>query len=169
MEKSLIIIGAGKFAVQAEEIAHLCGYDEVVFVDDNPDKALCSPVVGTTDDLSKLRRTYNNAIVCMGINEDRLRLHKVLEELDYNISVLIHPTAYVSPEATLGAGTIIREMCVVGRFASLGKAVLLNMGAKVDHHCVIGDGCHMAPNSVVRKSQCLEECRLLGTGEVVEI
>ena len=43
--KSLLIVGAGNFPPEVEELARLNGYDDFVFVDDNP-YARCQPVIG---------------------------------------------------------------------------------------------------------------------------
>lgn len=165
---NLLIIGAGSFSTEIEELARLCGYDDIAFLDDNPDKALAHPVIGAMEDMRKYRFQYNNAIVALGNNQNRINYHIMLEEYGYNIPVLIHPTAYVSPDAILKPGCIVRTFAVVGRYAELGKAVLLNIGAKVDHHCVIGEGSHLLINSVVRASKTVEPLTWLDAGQVIE-
>lgn len=39
MNKNLLIIGAGSFPIEIEELAHLLNYTDIAFIDDNPDKA----------------------------------------------------------------------------------------------------------------------------------
>jgi len=164
----LLIIGAGTFSTEVEEMARLLGYDEIAFVDDNPKKAVAGPVIGTTDDINMLRATFDNAIVAIGNNQNRMKYHKLLEEAAYVIPTLIHPMAYVSPDAVISAGCIVRAFAVVGRYAELGKATILNLGAKVDHHCRIGEGSHLLINSVVRGSRKVEAGSWIKAGEVVE-
>lgn len=165
---NLLIIGAGSFSTEIEELARLCGYNDIAFLDDNPDKALAHPVIGTMEDIGKDRSSYDNAIVALGNNQNRLHYHTILEECGYNIPVLIHPMAYVSPDAKLSPGCIVRTFAVVGRYAELGKAVILNIGAKVDHHCVIGEGSHLLINSVVRASKTVEPLAWLDAGQVIQ-
>ena len=165
---NLLIIGAGSFSTEIEELARLLGYDDISFLDDNPDKAKTHPVIGTMKDIKKYRPQYDNAIVALGNNKNRIYYHTMLEACDYNIPVLIHPTAYVSPDAILNPGCIIRTFAVVGRYAELGKAVILNIGAKVDHHCVIGAGSHLLINSVVRGSKTVESLTWLEAGQVIQ-
>ena len=165
---NLLIIGAGSFSTEIEEMARLLGYDDIAFLDDNPDKAKAHPVIGTMKDIEKYRYQYDNAIVALGNNKNRFHYHTTLEEFGYNIPVLIHPTAYVSPDAIIAQGCIIRTFAVVGRYAELGKAVILNIGAKVDHHCVIGDGSHLLINSVVRASKAVEPLTWLDAGQVIQ-
>lgn len=107
-------------------------------------------------DIKKYRSQYDNAIVALGNNKNRIHYHTMLEECGYNKPDLIYPTAYVSPESILNSGCIIRSFVVVGRYAELGKAVILNIGAKVDHHCVIGEGSHLLIKAMVRASKTVE-------------
>ena len=165
---NLLIIGAGSFSTEIEEMARLLGYEDIAFLDDNPDKAKAHPVIGTMDDIKKYSAKYDNALVALGNNQNRLKYHAILEECNYNIPILIHPTAYVSPDAKLEPGCIIRTFAVIGRYAVLGKATILNIGAKVDHHCVIGEGSHLLINSVVRASRTVEPLTWLDAGQVIQ-
>lgn len=165
---NLLIIGAGSFSTEVEELARLCGYNDIAFLDDNPDKAKAHPVIGTMKDIKKYRSQYENAIVALGNNHNRILYHAILEECSFNIPILIHPTAYVSPDAKISPGCIIRTFAAVGRYAELGKAVILNVGAKVDHHCVIGEGSHLLINSVVRASKTVVSLTWLDAGHVIQ-
>lgn len=165
---NLLIIGAGSFSTEVEEIATLRGYTDIVFLDDLPEKAVSTPVIGTMSEISKFRLQYDNAIVALGNNESRIKYHNLLEMYEYNIPTLIHPTAYVSPDACLAPGCIIRTFAVVGRYAVLGKASILNIGAKVDHHCVIGEGSHLLINSVVRASKNVAPLTWIEAGQVIQ-
>ena len=164
----LLIVGAGSFSTEIEELARLCGYDDIAFLDDKPDKALAHPVIGTMEDIGKYRSFYDYAIVALGNNQNRIYYHNLLESFNYNIPILIHPTAYVRPDAKLSPGCIVRTFAVVGRYAELGNAVILNIGAKVDHHCVIGEGSHLLINSVVRASKTVEPLTWLDAGQVIQ-
>lgn len=147
---SLLIIGAGSFSPEVEELAQLLGYTDIAFLDDNPDSAYCSPVIGTTADIEKLRSQCDTAIVALGNNETRLKYHNELKRCGYTIPVLIHPTAYVSPTATISSGCIIRAKAVISRDAKIGEACILNVGALIDHHVEIEYGCHILMGAVVR-------------------
>ena len=148
--KSLLIVGAGSFAPEVEELARLLDYDEIAFLDDNLDAAYCQPVIGTMSDIEKICGRFNAAIVALGKNADRMKYHNMLKHCGYTISTLIHPTAYVSPDAIIAPGCIIRAKAVVSRYVKLGEACILNVGALVDHHVEIGDGCHILMGAVVR-------------------
>lgn len=153
---SLLIIGAGSFSPEVEELAGLLGYTDIAFLDDNPSTAYSSPVIGTMADIAALRSQYDTAIVALGNNNTRMKYHQILKDCGYNIPILIHPTAYVSPTAEIAPGCVIRAKVVVSRDVKLGEATILNVGALIDHHVEIGYGCHILMGAVVRNKAKVE-------------
>lgn len=165
--KSLLIVGAGNFPPEVEELARLCGYDTFAFVDDNPE-ARCQPVIGSLMFLPTYRKDYSDAIVAFGDNSNRLLQTKVLLNDGYNVPTLIHPTAYVSPDAEIAPGCIIRAHCVVSRYVKLGLATILNVGALIDHDVEIGEGSHILMGAVVRNMVKLPAGSRVESNQVVE-
>ena len=148
--QSLLIVGAGSFSPEVEEIARLAGYDDIAFLDDCWDRAMSSPVIGTCLQIPEMRSRYSTAIVALGNNADRMKYHRLLQAHEYVIPALIHPTAYVSPDADISPGCIVRAKAVVSRYVTLGEATILNVGALIDHHVTIGEGCHILMGAVIR-------------------
>ena len=146
----LLVVGAGSFSTEVEELARLLGYEDVAFLDDDPFAAYSRPVIGTTAEIEKWRAYYPAAITALGNNEHRIRYHGLLLSCGYHVPALIHPTAYVSADAVVAPGCIIREKAVVSRYAKLGEACILNVGALVDHHVELGYGCHILMGAVIR-------------------
>ena len=58
---------------------------------------------------------------------------------------LVHKTAWVSPTACLGWGSIVMAGAVIHADAVIGKYCIINTGASVDHDCRLGDFVHVAP------------------------
>ena len=148
--KSLLIVGSGSFSPEVEELARILGYDDIAFLDDHPENAYCHPVVGVTSDIETLRDRYDSAIVALGNNENRIKYHNVLKQCGYTVPILIHPTAFISSNAEIEEGCIIRAKAVVSSFVHIGEASIINVGALIDHHVVIGKGCHILMGTVVR-------------------
>lgn len=167
-DMKLLIVGAGSFATEVDELARLTGYEEIGFLDDNPAIARCNPVVGCMDDIAKARKEYDTAIVALGNNEKRKQLHRELEKNGYKIPILIHPTAYISPDAVLTPGCIVRTKAVVSRYAKLGDGVIVNVGALIDHDCEIGEFSHILMGAVVRNSVKVAPGTWVKANEVVE-
>lgn len=103
---SLLIIGAGSFSTEVDELARLIGYTDIAFLDDKSTLA-----IGSMQDIGKMRESYDTAIVALGNNENRNRFHRELVRCNYNIPVLIHPTAFVSPDAQFSPGCIVSSCC----------------------------------------------------------
>ena len=76
-----------------------------------PDATLLGyPILGLDDDLARLRKTFNYALITIGQIKDaqrRLSLYKLLVSLGYTLPNIISPFAYVSRHAQIGNGTII--------------------------------------------------------------
>ncbi len=165
--KSLLIIGAGSFSTEVEELARLAGFNDIVFLDDKP-SSFSSPIIGSMRDIGPLRARYDSAIVALGSNTNRKRFHEELKRFDYKIPTLIHPTAFISPDAILSSGCIIRTHAIVSRFAKLGEGVIVNIGGLIDHHCEIGEFSMILPGAVVRGCRKLEPGSWMKANEVVE-
>ena len=166
--KSLLIIGAGSFSPEVGELARLHGCTDIAFLDDNPDKAMSKPVIGTCSQIAEMREKYDTAIVALGNNKNRMKYHQILKENGYSIPTLIHPTAYISPDAEVADGCIIRAKCVVSRYVKLGEATILNVGALIDHHVEIGVGCHVLMGAVIRNMAKVEPLTRVESLSVVE-
>lgn len=151
-----------------DELARLLGYTDIAFLDDNPDKAMSEPVIGTCSQIAEMRRKYDAAIVALGNNKSRMKYHQILKENGYSIPTLIHPTAYISPDAEIAEGCIIRAKAVVSRYVKLGEATILNVGALIDHHVEIGAGCHILMGAVIRNMAKVEPLTRVESLSVVE-
>lgn len=82
-------------------------------------------------------------------------------------AALVHPSAIVSPSATLGRGTVVFPTAVVNAAAVVGDAVIVNTGAIVEHDCVLGDGVHVSPGAVLAGEVRVGEGSWIGAGAVV--
>ena len=58
----------------------------------------------------------------------------------------IHPTAVVSPFATIGTGTIILPYAIVSTNVRIGDFVAVNCSTGIGHDVTIGDGCTINSN-----------------------
>jgi sugar O-acyltransferase (sialic acid O-acetyltransferase NeuD family) len=75
----------------------------------------------------------------------RLRIADWLIGLGLKEVMIIHPTAYIAENAVIGPGAQIMAGALVLAEARLGRQVIINTRSSVDHECVLGDGCELAP------------------------
>jgi acetyltransferase EpsM len=103
------------------------------------------PIVGRTQLSPLADRDDVRAVVAIGHNPNRLRLAKQLAALNLKFGNAIHPSAVVSPSASLGEGVVICPQTVVWAGAKLGDHVIVNSGSVVEHDCVLDDGVALGP------------------------
>ena len=135
----MYLFGASGHGKVIKEIIEAAGGRVVAFVDDNPMVGECAGV-----SVRHEAEGCEPMMVSIGVNAVR---RKVVERLDCEFGVAIHPTAVVSPSARIGEGTVVMAGAVVNAEAVIGKHCIINTGATVDHECVIGDYCHVAPGA----------------------
>lgn len=77
---------------------------------------------------------------------------------------VVHPSAYVSPSAQIGDGTIIMAGAIIQPGAVIGKHCIVNSGAVVDHECVLEDYVHIAPRAALCGNVRVGEGALVAVG-----
>jgi sugar O-acyltransferase (sialic acid O-acetyltransferase NeuD family) len=148
----VIIVGAGGHGQVVADIfraAARLGADERVigYVDDRRsiDGHLLAGarVLGAISNLSEIG--HDGVVVAIGENQTRERLWRALSARHERFVVATHPSAIVSEDVRIGAGSMVCAGAIVNTGTSIGRAVILNTGCTVDHHSAIGDFVHVAP------------------------
>jgi sugar O-acyltransferase (sialic acid O-acetyltransferase NeuD family) len=103
----------------------------------------------------------------IGSNEARLWWCEKLLKEGFELPPIIHPKAWVSPTATLGAGVFVGAGAVVQAGAKIAQAALINSNATVEHHCEIGAGAHIGPGAVLAGLAKVGEKTMVGAGAVI--
>ena len=160
--KRLLIVGAGEYGHVVRELAFQVGYDEVEFLDDNSSEAICR-----IEDFGRVTSEFDEFIVAIGNPIVRRRCVELLKD-SFDLATIIHPLAYVSKEAVIGAGCVIEPGCVVYRKVNLGDACLVNAGAVLNHDCIVGDYCQIGCNAVVTARTVVSSDTKLEHGSVTE-
>ena len=141
--RKLLVIGYGSHGRAVGETALACGWDSVNFADDNnPDAIVKVEQVETIID------RYDSYIVSIGNNSIRKSIYEKLGLA--KAAVLIHPSAFVSPSAFFGAGSIILPGAVIHTNASIGKGCIISIGALIDHDDVVDDYSHINAGVIVK-------------------
>jgi sugar O-acyltransferase (sialic acid O-acetyltransferase NeuD family) len=170
----LVIVGAGGFgreiywyamdAAAAGSTAKVYG-----FTDANP-RALdgfdiAAPVLG---DLAELAVEPDMAfVIAVGDPVVRMRLAGTVSQLGGSLATVIHPTAYVAPDARLGAGCVVCPFAFVGTATSIGENTALNTYASVGHDADVGAHSVLSPYATVNGGVRLGLGVFLGTHATV--
>ena len=164
--KKLLILGAGGYGRTIADVASQLGcYSSIAFLDDGqsgPD------VLGKCHEYALFADETTQVYPAFGNNTVRLQWIRRLEESGVSVPVLVHPKAYVSPKASLEAGTVVLPMAVVNTGSRLEKGCIVNIGVLIDHDCVIEEGCHLAPGVVIKAENRIPAGMKIESGAVIK-
>lgn len=163
----LVIIGASGHGKVVADIAHLNGYEDIVFLDDNPG---LSEVDGhrVAGQVSSFDRHENcDFVVAVGDVSVRSRIQARLEDAGERVVTLVHPSAVVAGDVAIGAGSVVMAGAVVNPSASLGRGCIINTGATVDHDCTVGDFVHVSVGAHLAGAVSVGDGTWVGIGAVV--
>lgn len=99
--------------------------------------------------------------------KDRIIVRLVLEKRGMATPVLVHRNAFVARNAQIGAGSQILASANVCAGVSVGRSVIINTAASVDHDCVVEDGVHVGPGAVIAGEVHIRERAFVGAGATV--
>lgn len=163
----LIIIGAGGHGRVVADIAQQIGrYQQVFFLDDH---AQGEDIIGMCSDYMKFINSETEMYPAFGNNEARIEWENKLVESGAFLARIIHPLAYVSPQAEIENGCIIMPYAIVNTGTKIKKACIVNIGAMVDHDCILEEGCHLAPGAIVKGENHIPQGKKVDSGEVVPL
>jgi sugar O-acyltransferase (sialic acid O-acetyltransferase NeuD family) len=166
----LAIVGASGHGKVVADLAELLGYEVAFYDDAYPKKTNIEhwSVIGTFDELLKNKNDYKNAVVAIGNNSIRAYICHQLINANFNLPLLIHPSAVVSKYAKISSGSVVFASAVVNAFAQVGQNCIINTGAVVEHDCVIDDGVHLSPNVTLAGGTKIGKLSWLGLGSVTK-
>lgn len=157
----MILYGASGHAKVIIDILEANGQKIDFIVDDDP---ALTELLGY--EVRRNTGEYDEAIVSIGSCEIRKKVVASLKVGKYVTSV--HPSAVVSPRATIEEGTIVMQGAIIQSCAKIGKHCIINTSASVDHDCEIGDYVHVAPHATVLGGVKVGEGSWIGAGAVVK-
>lgn len=153
--KSIYIYGASGHGKVARDIAIACGYENVIFLDDNSELKF-------NENLPKF-----DIIIAIGDNKTRLNLQQKVSDFGFDVVNLIHPSAVISPSVTMQKGIVVMPNVVINADARIGNGVILNTACVVEHECDIGDFSHLSPNVSLAGGVKVGELSHIGIGSSI--
>jgi UDP-perosamine 4-acetyltransferase len=145
-------------------------FDVVGLLDPHPTdvEVLGVPVLGGDELLpGLLRQGVAAAVVAIGANLRRQQIGQSLLATGFALPFVAHPSAIISPSATIAQGTVVMARAVVGTLANIGELALINTGAIVEHDNHIGQAAHIAPGVVLAGRVRVGQRALVGVGSAV--
>ena len=160
MSKSIYIYGASGHGLVVADIAKACGYEDIIFLDDDKSKGFLS-----FEDI-KENRDYHIAFG-MGNNQIREKLYKKVKENGFLTPTLIHPSSIISSSAIIEEGTVVMPNVVLNAKGFIGKGVILNSSCVIEHESFIGDFVHISPKVAIAGDVRIGNFTHIGIGSSV--
>lgn len=151
VEMTWWIVGTGGYSRKVFHAIAARGERVCGFLDENPDAA--SPIAGLPVCLpgswpSDMKG--ERAFVAIGRPEVRRRLMDKLCVEGWQLPPLVHPFAWVAPDAKLGEGSFVGAQAAVESAAIIGRGCIVDTGTVVDHDSRLDDYVHLRPGAVAR-------------------
>jgi len=171
VKQKIVVVGAGDHAKVVVETLWSIGNFEVVGLVDP--SFTCTEVLGLFvlggDELlpGLLQQDVSAAIIAIGSNSKRQQIGQSLLKMGFVLPPVIHPSAHISPSATIGQGTIVMPRAVVGTLSIVNELAIINTGAIVEHDNNIGNAAHIAPGAALAGRVQVGDRALVGVGSAV--
>ncbi len=172
---NLILLGAGGHAQACIDVIEQEGKFSIVGLVGLPDEVGTSrgkyQVLASDDDLPNLLSECQLAIVSLGqINspKNRIRLYERAVEIGFKLPTIISPRAYISPSATIGAGTIVMHGAIVNANASIASNCIINTRAVIEHDAKVLDNCHISTGVIVNGNSKVGAGSFIGSGSLIK-
>lgn len=158
MEK-IILVGAGGHCtvivdiIKSAEKYDIVGVTDKAYAQCEEKLVLDIPIIGDDSILKELyNRGVKNAFVCIGALQNievRDKIFNNLKAIGFNIPVLIHKHAIVSPYANVHGGTCVMAGAIINPGALIEENCIINTGAIIEHDCIVQRNTHISPKACI--------------------
>ena len=105
---------------------------------------------------------------CVGHNGIREKIHTQLSQFLGDPINAIHPSAVISASVKMGDGVMIAANATLNPMVEIGRGVICNTSTSIDHECIIGDFCHIAPGAVLCGNVQIGRSSFIGANSVID-
>ena len=170
----VIVLGAGGHARVLVDACQLAGEPLEGVLDPDVDThggaLLGVPVLGG-EDLLDARRPDScrllNALGSVGSPRLRQAVYERFERRGFSFVGVRHPAACVARDVECSAGVQVMAGAVIQTGTRIGVNSIVNTRASVDHDCMIGAHCHIAPGATLSGAVTIGDGSHVGVGAAV--
>lgn len=165
--KRLLIYGAGGHGKVVADIASNT-YEEILFIDDYKAGGTCMgyPIVNSKE-LPESYFDNSYFFVAIGNAIERKNVSMMLHEKGAEFVTLVHPSAIIGKNVTIGKGTVIMPGAILNAECKIGEGCIINTSASVDHECVLGDYVHVAVGAHLCGGVHVGDSTWIGAGAII--
>src|SRR5699024_4873246 len=130
------------------------------------DKAILKAPIEIVHELLE-KEPDTKVIIAIGSNRIRKKIaDKLSLDSDSYLSI-IHPTAVISPSATIGYGIVIMPNAVINEDSKIGDHSIVNTASIIEHDCQIENYVHISPNATLTGAVRVGEGTHIGAGATI--
>jgi acetyltransferase EpsM len=143
VRQPIVIVGAGGLGSEVRDaIDAVVSLEFVGYLDDH---RLASDVLGPVTAGS----IPDGAAVVVAVGESTIRRQLLGRLGSADFVTVVHPSAVVSPSATIGVGSYVAAFCFVGPNATVGRSAMINVHAEVGHDATVGHFVTISPQAAL--------------------
>lgn len=172
--KKLILIGGGGHCISTIGVIESTNLYEIVGILDSVkpigDEVLGYKVVGNDNDIPYWVEQGAVFVIAVGQVGSPFLRRKIFNLVKFNngiLPVIIASTAWVSPHASLGEGTIVFHKCVINAKTIIGENNIINTGAIVEHNTVLGNDNHISTAVTINGDCTIGNGNFFGCGSII--
>ena len=166
---NFILLGAGSHAKALVDAITANGDSVSTYVDPKASHWLDARHVSNEEDVTP---SEGNIVIGLGGLSPR-KLQARLDMLDrflargFSATPIVHPSACVSPRATLNPGVVVLGNAIVQPDVKVERGAIINTSATIEHDSHVGAGTHIAPGAIVLGDCRIGGCSFIGAGAVI--
>lgn len=149
--------------------AGLKSYDEILFLDDDTAKTgyMGYKAMPSGDVFEKYGMEDTKFVIAIGEPVYRTKLIKEIKDRNYKFETLIHPTASIGDNTSIGDGTVVQWGSFISCDCKIGENCFFQPSSNVGHDCVIGDDCTVSTNAAISGGVVIGNDTYLAVGVTV--
>ncbi|MDR0680551.1 MAG: acetyltransferase [Dysgonamonadaceae bacterium] len=105
-------------------------------------------------------------IISIGNNAIRKKIVEKFNNVIYYPALLANSVS-ISDLASIKEGTVVMQGAIIQSSAQIGKHVIINTRASIDHDCLIEDYVHIAPGAILCGNVEVGEGSFIGAGTTI--
>lgn len=114
---------------------------------------------------------YNSDIgpqypIIISVGNNKIR-YEVVPVIRHRFGKAIHPSALVSAHSTIGDGSMVLQGSIVQTGTEIGRHVIVNTAASIDHDNYIGNFVHIGPKATLCGGVFVGEGTFIGAGATI--
>lgn len=164
----LVIIGSGGHAGVVIDALSRFKAEVAGLIDDYQTQGYIAhglPIIGTVDDMAKLKVTHY--FIAVGDNKARRKLQDKVTCVCPNAIPIPVCDISVTGRFTIGGGTFVAQGACMGNNTKIGEFSIINSRASVDHDSSVGDFVHLAPGVVTGGHVTIGDGAFIGIGAMI--